>query len=146
MWAFIFEINIKKIILQAEILLCVPYGCNHMIGEADISLLHFTIAFINSITMAAQLIQWLGYGSDVRGFGVRFQEGVIYLYLRRFQMGRRVHKSSHQKGNRGSFSRGTSAVVWILPVTPPDVEVKNEWSYTSTAHLPSLQAPAQIEF
>ena len=56
MWAFIFEINIKKIILQAEILLCVPYGCNHMIGEADISLLHFTIAFINSIAMAAQLI------------------------------------------------------------------------------------------
>jgi hypothetical protein len=56
MWAFITEISSKKTILKTEILLCVPYGSSHVTGEAAVSLLYFTIAFIKPAARVAKLV------------------------------------------------------------------------------------------
>jgi hypothetical protein len=55
MWAFITEISIKNNIKARNIVVRALWEY-HMTGEAAISLLYFTISFINSTARTAQLV------------------------------------------------------------------------------------------
>jgi hypothetical protein len=54
----------------------------------------------------------------------------IYLF-QNLHTGSGAHSASYSTGT-GVLSRSESIGAWIRPPTPPSVEVKNEWSFTST--------------
>jgi hypothetical protein len=76
----------------------------------------------------------LGYELDDRGSRVRFPVGAGNLSLHHHvQNGSGAHTASYLMGTRGSFS-GVKRPGREADYSPPSsAEVKNEWSYTSTA-------------
>jgi len=61
-----------------------------------------------------------------------------YLSLLRSRMkSSRIHPASQSVGTGGCFARVKEVGASDLTLTPPNAEVANDWSYTSTPLMPS---------